>query len=60
MDLDTIYAELKELRTEVRMYHERNIKNDADIAWLKRAVLGGFSVVTTVLAGLVKAAVGAP
>ncbi len=59
MDLQTIHAELVALRTEVRTYHERNIKNDADIAWLKKAIFGGFGFVLTVLAGVVRATLGA-
>ncbi len=52
MDLHTIYNEIVALRKDVQRYNEETTANKTDIAWLKKAVIGGFTFVFTILGGL--------
>ncbi len=56
MDLQTVYDEVAGLRKDLQAHLLKSAKAETDIAWLKRAVIGGFSfmfaVVGAVLASL--------
>ena len=55
-ELDTIHAELVELRKEIRAYHRATIQNKADLVWIKRLVFGAFGLMFTLIGALAKRA----
>jgi hypothetical protein len=56
MDLQTIHAEIMGLRKDVQRYHAQTVANKTDIVWIKRALMGGFTFIFTVLGGVIVSA----
>lgn len=58
MDLRDIHDELVAIRSDLKRYAEQNATTRADVSWLKKAVLGGFGVLASIIASLVSSKLG--
>jgi hypothetical protein len=60
MDLQDVYNEVVAVRKDLAEYRNESIAVKTDVAWLKRAVIGGFSFIFTLVGIGVAAAMANP